>query len=91
MRLSAARNHTSRMTDMYIKARGFQPGKSCWAMDHIIPVHRGGGSCGLWNLQTLCLPCHKKKTAEDRETTWVEVVLNRMQVKHIAGEITAEE
>ena len=34
-----------------------------WEMDHIIPVVEGGGCCGLDNLQTLCLPCHKLDTA----------------------------
>ena len=35
-----------------------------WHMDHIIPVIEGGGSCGLENLRTLCIPCHKKETAK---------------------------
>lgn len=35
-----------------------------WEMDHIVPVEHGGGGCGLDNLQTLCLRCHKAKTAE---------------------------
>lgn len=28
------------------------------------PVAEGGGQCGLENLRTLCLPCHRKVTAE---------------------------
>lgn len=35
-----------------------------WDCDHIHSVVEGGGECGLDNLQTLCIPCHKKKTAE---------------------------
>lgn len=35
-----------------------------WQADHIKPVAEGGGSCGLENIQTLCTPCHKRKTAE---------------------------
>ena len=38
--------------------------RALWQMDHIIEVVNGGGTCGLENLQTLCLPCHKKKTAQ---------------------------
>ena len=38
-------------------------GKRIWDVDHITEVVKGGGSCGLENLQTLCLPCHKAKTA----------------------------
>jgi hypothetical protein len=33
-----------------------------WEADHIIPVHRGGGWCGLENFQTLCPYCHYIKT-----------------------------
>lgn len=33
-------------------------------VDHIVPVVEGGGSCGLDNLRTLCVVCHKRVTAE---------------------------
>jgi 5-methylcytosine-specific restriction protein A len=33
-----------------------------WQADHIVEVINGGGTCGLDNLQTLCVPCHKRKT-----------------------------
>ena len=33
-----------------------------WEMDHILPVVEGGGGCGLDNLRTLCLGCHKEAT-----------------------------
>ncbi len=36
-----------------------------WQADHIIPVHKGGGATGLWNFQTLCIDCHKKKSKAD--------------------------
>jgi len=29
-----------------------------WQVDHIVPVSKGGGGCGLDNLQTLCNECH---------------------------------
>src|SRR5579862_1875474 len=34
-----------------------------WDADHIRPVAEGGGECGLENMQTLCLWCHRDKTA----------------------------
>lgn len=37
-------------------------GGGLWDADHIIPVKDGGGCCGLENIRTLCIPCHKKIT-----------------------------
>jgi 5-methylcytosine-specific restriction enzyme A len=37
-----------------------------WEMDHEIPVAEGGGECGLENLRTLCVPCHRKVTRDLR-------------------------
>jgi len=34
-------------------------------VDHILPVHKGGGGMGLWNFQGLCKSCHKAKTRID--------------------------
>jgi len=39
-------------------------GSTKWEMDHIVPVSEGGGGCGLDNLRTLCVPCHKKDSAD---------------------------
>lgn len=39
------------------------PAKSFWEADHIVAVVEGGGACGLDNLRTLCLPCHKRESA----------------------------
>lgn len=33
-----------------------------WEADHIVPVAEGGGSCGLDNIRTLCVGCHKAET-----------------------------
>jgi 5-methylcytosine-specific restriction endonuclease McrA len=33
-----------------------------WDMDHVVPVVEGGGGCGLDNLRTLCIPCHRAET-----------------------------
>jgi len=42
---------------------GWTRGRSTgFDVDHILPVFMGGGSCGLDNLQTLCHPCHKRKS-----------------------------
>jgi 5-methylcytosine-specific restriction protein A len=38
--------------------------KSWWDADHIVPVVDGGGGCGLDGYRTLCIPCHKKVSAE---------------------------
>ena len=37
-------------------------GGGLWDADHIIPVKDGGGQCGLDNIRTLCIDCHKKVT-----------------------------
>ena len=36
---------------------------SFWQADHIVAVSEGGGSCGLSNFRTLCVPCHAAVTA----------------------------
>lgn len=41
---------------------GFNLSEHFYEVDHIIPVHLGGGSCGLENLATLCRVCHRNKT-----------------------------
>lgn len=46
-----------------------------WEVDHIVPVVEGGGECGLDNLQTLCLACHKAKTAAMRKRVADEPML----------------
>jgi len=33
-----------------------------WEADHVIPVHQGGGLCGIENFQTLCTDCHAEKS-----------------------------
>jgi 5-methylcytosine-specific restriction enzyme A len=41
-------------------------GMGAWHADHVIPVERGGGLCGLDGMQTLCAPCHRRKSAAER-------------------------
>jgi len=33
-----------------------------WQADHIKAVSEGGGSCGMENFRTLCVPCHQNET-----------------------------
>ena len=47
-----------------LRERGFVPRRSLWELDHIVPLV-DGGSHDPSNLQTLCTPCHKKKTAQE--------------------------
>ena len=37
-----------------------------WEADHKMPVLLGGGGAGLDNIQTLCVPCHKRRTARQQ-------------------------
>lgn len=48
---------------------GAEAYKSWWEADHILPVAEGGGGCGLENYQTLCLWCHKEKSAGQKART----------------------
>ena len=45
-----------------LRELGYKPRKSLWELDHIVPLI-DGGSHEASNLQTLCTPCHKRKTA----------------------------
>ena len=45
----------------HVRAYGFTPGISLWVSDHIQP-HNLDGPSDLDNLQTLCVPCHNRKT-----------------------------
>lgn len=66
-----ARELTGDDLDTYLKTNGISKkrkiwikkhGGGLWDADHIIPVKDGGGSCGLDNLRTLCIMCHKNVT-----------------------------
>lgn len=46
---------------MIMRHFGFTPFKHTWEADHIVEL-RDGGEHLLENLQTLCIPCHKRKT-----------------------------
>ena len=42
-------------------------GGGLWDADHILMVKDGGGVCGLDNIRTLCIACHKKVTFSKNE------------------------
>ena len=42
-----------------------------WHFDHVVAVKDGGGACTVENGQTLCVLCHKKRTAEQKRR-WAE-------------------
>ncbi|MAJ59069.1 MAG: hypothetical protein CBC48_03205 [bacterium TMED88] len=47
-----------------LREKGFVPRRSLWEVDHIVPLV-DGGSHEMSNLQSLCTPCHKRKTAAE--------------------------
>jgi 5-methylcytosine-specific restriction enzyme A len=63
---------------------GFNEGKSYWECDHILERVRGGTN-ETSNLQTLCVPCHKRKTAR----LAAERALERKAAKLVANEAAA--
>lgn len=58
---------TSELWKKYSKKdKGYEKDSSLrLELDHIIPVHKGGGCSWLGNYQLICNPCHKKKTKQD--------------------------
>ena len=47
-----------------LRALGFRVRGSLWDLDHVVPLI-DGGTHNPENLQTLCNPCHRKKTADE--------------------------
>ena len=43
--------------------------KRDYAVDHIIPINQGGHPTDMDNLESLCEPCHAKKSAKEKGTT----------------------
>jgi 5-methylcytosine-specific restriction endonuclease McrA len=60
---------------------GFKPAQSYWECDHILERVRDGTNA-MENLQTLCVPCHKRKTARLAADRAIE----RRESKRIAKE-----
>jgi len=49
----------------YIESLGFSNNQAFMEIDHIKPIRMGGDPVDPNNQQSLCYPCHKKKTKED--------------------------
>jgi 5-methylcytosine-specific restriction endonuclease McrA len=49
-----------------------------WHTDHIVAVHQGGEGVGTDNHQTICVPCHHRKTAEERRPKSAQVLLDKV-------------
>ena len=43
-----------------------------WEADHVVAVAEGGGESDLHNFQTLCVPCHAKKSRAQKERSKTE-------------------
>ncbi|PFH38410.1 hypothetical protein BESB_007520 [Besnoitia besnoiti] len=56
-----------------------------WHADHIVPVHRGGGLCGLTNVQTLCRACHQVKTNQEAAMRAHRVWMSRFAGGAVTG------
>jgi hypothetical protein len=50
--------------EQFLWTTGARTSRSLWDADHIVPVCEGGGECALDNYRTLCVPCHRRVTAE---------------------------
>jgi len=55
-----------------MRAKGFVPRRSLWELDHRVPLIDGGTHV-LLNLQTLCVPCHHKKSAREHSERAAQV------------------
>lgn len=68
-----------------LRGKGYLPHRSLWEADHVVPVYEGGGECGIENIVTRCVPCHKVRTkaqAAERAAKKRE-----LKVKKLKGEL----
>jgi len=49
------------MTDTFTDPRW----RDCLVLDHILTL-KAGGKSAVWNLQTLCFTCNRRKQREDK-------------------------
>lgn len=59
--------------------------KSLWQADHVKPVEDGGGECGIENMQTLCIACHKKKTGRQASYRGQPHAIKPLGAKRLPG------
>lgn len=57
-------------------------GGGLWDADHIICVKDGGGQCGLENIRTLCIKCHKSRTADSASKNNKPLPKIKLQLKN---------
>jgi 5-methylcytosine-specific restriction endonuclease McrA len=55
------------VTGIQLRREGYLIRQSLWECDHVVPSTDGGVDA-LDNLQTLCQPCHRNKTARENST-----------------------
>ncbi len=57
---------SQRLGEVGVTAKQLARRNELWDADHKVPVAEGGGLVGLDGFQTLCIRCHREKTAEQR-------------------------
>lgn len=64
-KVMARKFEQTELQEVGVTFKQFQARNRLYDIDHVVPVALGGGSAGLDNLVTLCVPCHKRKTKKD--------------------------
>ena len=65
-------SHYSTLGDRTKRMLNDPKGGDFWEADHVVAVAEGGGESDLNNFQTLCVPCHAKKTGAQKERSKAE-------------------
>jgi len=73
-------------TNRMLIALGYTPFQSLWQLDHVVEL-ADGGSHEPHNCQTLCVPCHKEKTAMMRGLRSISVKLAKKAIKKVVDEL----
>jgi len=78
------------LSDGFLIPLGFTPYQSLWQVDHIIEL-ADGGSHEPYNCQTLCVPCHKGKTANMRTLRAMAKKMARSAIKKVVHDMVRKE